>query len=153
MATRVINGLDELKSLVGQEIGTSEWLEITQDQVQKFAEATGDHQWIHCDPERAKRESPYGGAVAHGFLTLSLGPVLAQQIFTIDGVKMGVNYGLNRVRFPAAVMVGARVRMVSQLTELKEGVEGVTLNYKQTFEVEGEARPCCVAEMMVRLYF
>ena len=153
MAIRVIHGLEELRSLVGQVIGASDWVEITQDQVQKFADATGDHQWIHCDPERARRESPYGGPVAHGFLTLSLGPALAQQIFTVEGVKMGVNYGLNRVRFPAAVMVGARVRMTSQLTDLKEGVEGVTLTYKQTFEVEGEGRPCCVAEMMARLYF
>ncbi|MBL9122730.1 MAG: MaoC family dehydratase [Planctomycetaceae bacterium] len=153
MAQRVIRGLDELKALVGQVIGVSDWVEITQDQVQKFADATGDHQWIHCDPERAKLESPYGAPVAHGFLTLSLGPALAQAIFTVEGVKMGVNYGLNRVRFPAAVKVGSRVRMTSQLTELKEGAEGVTATYKQTFEVEGEGRPCCVAEMMARLYF
>lgn len=153
MVQRVIHGLDELKSMVGQTMGASDWVEITQDQVQQFADATGDHQWIHCDPQRARRESPYGTTVAHGFFTLSLGPVLAQQIFTIEGAKMGVNYGLNRVRFPSAVKVGARVRMVSQLVDVKECQGGATLTYKQTFEVEGEDKPCCVAEMMARVYF
>lgn len=154
MAQRVIRGLEELKGLVGQVIGASGWVEITQEQVQQFADATGDHQWIHCDPERARRESPYGETVAHGFLTLSLGPALAQQIFTVEGVRMGVNYGLNRVRFPNAVRVGSRVRMTSQLVDLKEDSQGgVTVTYKQTFEVEGEDKPCCVADMMARLYF
>jgi acyl dehydratase len=153
MAQRVIRGIDELKQLVGQTIGASDWVEVTQEQVQQFADATGDHQWIHCDPERARLESPYGATVAHGFFTLSLGPALAQQIFTIDGAKMGVNYGLNRVRFPSAVKVGSRVRMVSQLIDLKESDGNATLTYKQTFEVEGEDKPSCVAEMMARVYF
>ncbi|MBX9790143.1 MAG: MaoC family dehydratase [Pirellulales bacterium] len=153
MPPRVIHGLAELKTLVGQNIATSDWVEITQPQVNQFAEATGDHQWLHVDPERAKRESPFGQTIAHGFLTLSLCPTLAQQSFTVDGVKMGVNYGLNRVRFPNAVRVGARVRMTTQLAELKECQEGATITYKQTFEVEGESKPACVAETMVRLYF
>lgn len=153
MAQRIIRGLEDLKSLVGQVIGSSEWVEITQPQVQLFADATGDHQWIHCDPERAKTESPYGTTVAHGFLTLSLAPALAQQTFAIEGVKFGVNYGLNRVRFPAAVKVGSRVRMVSTLADLKECDGGATVTYKQTFEIEGEDKPSCVAEMMARLYF
>ena len=153
MPPRIINGLSELKTLVGQNIATSDWVEITQEQVNQFAEATGDHQWLHVDPERAKLESPFGKTIAHGFLTLSLCPALAMQSFVVDGVKMGVNYGLNRVRFPNAVPVGARVRMTTQLAELKECQEGATITYKQTFEVEGETKPACVAETMVRLYF
>jgi len=153
MGVRVIKGLDELKSIVGQVIGTSPWTEITQEQVQKFADATGDHQWIHCEPERAQKESPYGTTVAHGFLTLALSPVLAEQIYRIEGVRMGINYGLNRVRFPNAVKVGSRVRMTSQLMELREVADSVQLTYKQTFEVEGEDKPACVAEAMARIFF
>lgn len=153
MAVRTINGIEELRSLVGQQVGASDWVQITQDQIQTFADATGDHQWIHCDPERARRESPYQDTIAHGFLTLSLAPALAQQISTVEGVKLGVNYGLNRVRFPNAVKVGSRVRMVSELINIKE-IEGTaTLTYKQTFEIEGEEKPACVAETIVRLYF
>jgi acyl dehydratase len=153
MPRRVIKGLDELKSLVGQPLGTSDWIEITQEQVDRFADATGDHQWLHTDPQRAKLESPYGQTIAHGFLTLSLCPALAQELFTVEGIKMGVNYGLNRVRFPNAVKVGSRIRLASQLIDLKECQGGATLTYKQTIEVEGEDKPACVAEMMARLYF
>lgn len=153
MALRVIKGLDELKTLIGQSLGTSDWLPITQEQVQQFADSTRDHQWLHVDPERAQRESPYGQTIAHGFLTLSLCPALAQDTFQIEGIKMGVNYGLNRVRFPNAVRVGSRVRLTSQLIDLKECQEGATVTYKQTIEVEGEDKPACVAEMMARLYF
>jgi acyl dehydratase len=119
MPRRVIKGLDELKSLVGQPLGTSDWIEITQEQVDRFADATGDHQWLHTDPQRAKLESPYGQTIAHGFLTLSLCPALAQELFTVEGIKMGVNYGLNRVRFPNAVKVGSRILLASQLIDLK----------------------------------
>lgn len=153
MPVRVIEGLAELKTLVGQNLGTSDWVPITQEQIQMFADATGDHQWLHTDPQRAKTESPYGQTIAHGFLTLSLCPALSQRIFTVDGVKMGVNYGLNRVRFPNAVKVGSRVRLTAQLTDLKECQGGATITYKQTVEVEGEEKPACVAEMMARLYF
>jgi acyl dehydratase len=153
MPARVIRGIEGLKSLVGQTLGTSDWVEVTQDQVQMFADATGDHQWLHTDPQRAKTESPYGQTIAHGFLTLSLCPSLAQNLFTIEGIKMGVNYGLNRVRFPNAVKVGSRIRLTSQLTDLKECQGGATVTYKQTIEVEGEEKPACVAEMMARLYF
>ncbi|MEX0712334.1 MAG: MaoC family dehydratase, partial [Pirellulales bacterium] len=107
----------------------------------------------HCDPERARRESPYGTTVAHGFLTLSLSNALVQQIFTIEGVKMVLNYGLNRVRFPTAVRVGSRVRMTAELLDLKETRGSVQVTCKQTFEVEGESRPACVAEVVVRLFF
>jgi len=149
----MIKGIEELRTLVGQQIGTSDWVEITQEQIQTFADATGDHQWIHCDRDRARRESPYQDTIAHGFLTLSLGPGLAQQISMVEGVKLGVNYGLNRVRFPNAVKVGSRVRMISELIHMKEKEETATLTYKQTFEIEGQEKPACVAEMIARLYF
>ncbi len=153
MAPRVISSVEELKSLLGQRIGSSDWVEVTQEQIQKFADATGDHQWIHCDPQRAKLESPYGVAIAHGFLTLSLAPALSQQISKFEGLKLGVNYGLNRVRFPNAVKVGCRVRMHSDLVDLKDVPGGVQVTYKQVFEVEGEDKPACVAETIARLYF
>ncbi|HEV7223326.1 MAG TPA: MaoC family dehydratase [Pirellulales bacterium] len=153
MAVRVIQGLEELRTLVGQPLGASEWIEITQQRVQAFADGTDDHQWIHCDPERAKKESPYGTTVAHGFLTLSLCNSLVRQIFRIEGIKMVLNYGLNRVRFPTAVKVGSRVRMSSELIDLKETRGSVQATFKQTFEIEGEARPACVAETVVRIFF
>lgn len=153
MPMRVIQGLEELRSLVGQVLGTSEWFEITQERVNAFAAGTDDHQWIHCDPERAKSESPYGGTVAHGFLTLSLCNALTQRTFTVAGVTMVLNYGANRVRFPGPVRVGSRVRMISELLSLKETRAGVQAIFKQTFEVEGEARPVCIAETIVRLFF
>jgi acyl dehydratase len=153
MEPRAISGLDELRTLVGQRLGTSDWLEITQARVDAFADGTDDHQWIHCDPERARRESPYGGTVAHGFLTLSLCNVLSQQVFRIEQVRMVLNYGLNRVRFPGPVRVGSRIRMSSDLLEVKETRSGVQMVCKQTFEVEGEARPACIAETVVRLFF
>src|SRR3954465_1079469 len=107
---RTFNKLSELPALVGQELGVSDWTTITQEQVDKFADATGDHQWIHVDPERAK-QGPFGGPIAHGYLTLSLAPVLFGQVLRVDGISMGVNYGLNKVRFPAPVAVGSKVRM------------------------------------------
>ena len=154
MPPRIIRGLEELRTLVGHESGKSDWLEITQDRIQKFADVTGDHQWVHCNPEMAAAHSPYGTTIAHGFLTLSLCTMLAQEVNMIDGVRMGVNYGLNRVRFPNAVRVGSRIRMTSVLTDLKEiAGGGVQVTYKQTYEVEGEEKPACVAETLARLYF
>jgi acyl dehydratase len=153
MAIRVIQGIEELRTLVGQRLGTSDWFEITQQRVQAFADGTDDQQWIHCDPERARLESPYGNTVAHGFLTLALCNALSQQIFTIAGVKMVLNYGLNRVRFPNPVPVGSRLRMSSDLLELKETRVGTQVICKQTFEVEGQSKPACVAETVVRVFF
>ena len=153
MAIRVIQGIEELRTLVGQRLGTSDWFEITQQRVQAFADGTDDQQWIHCDPERARRESPYGTTVAHGFLTLALCNALSQQIFTITGIKMVLNYGLNRVRFPNPVPVGSRLRMSSDLMELKETRVGAQVVCKQTFEVEGQSKPACVAETIVRVFF
>ncbi len=153
MAIRVIQGIEELRTLVGQRLGVSEWFVITQERVQAFADGTDDHQWIHCDPERARVESPYGTTVAHGFLTLALCNSLSQQIFTITGIKMVLNYGLNRVRFPNPVPVGSRLRMISDLMELKETRVGAQVICKQTFEVEGQSKPACVAETIVRVFF
>lgn len=153
MPVRVIHGLDELRSLVGQRVGTSDWFLVTQDRINAFAEGTNDHQWIHCDVERAQRESPFGTTIAHGFLTLSLCVPLAQQVFVVEGVKTVINYGLNRVRFPAPVRVNSRIRMHSDVMSVKETAHGVQVTSKQTFEVEGEARPVCIAETIVRLFF
>lgn len=153
MPPRVINGRDEFLALEGQHVGTSEWIEVTQDRIQTFADATGDQQWIHIDPERAKTESPYGTTIAHGFLTLSLCPHLSADIFQVEGVRMGVNYGLNRVRFPNAVRVGDRVRMSSELLSIKPIQDAVQAIYKHTFEIEGQEKPACVAETVVRLFF
>jgi acyl dehydratase len=153
MAIRVIQGIEELRTLVGQRLGVSEWFVMTQERVQAFADGTDDHQWIHCDPERARVESPYGTTVAHGFLTLALCNSLSQQIFTITGIKMVLNYGLNRVRFPNPVPVGSRLRMISDLMELKETRVGAQVICKQTFEVEGQSKPACVAETIVRVFF
>lgn len=153
MALRVIQGVEELKALVGLPLGTSEWLEISQERVDAFAAATGDRQWIHCDPARATIEGPYGTTVAHGFLTLALCIALADTSFRVEGVTMIINYGLNRVRFPSPVRVGTRVRMHSELLELREAAEGYQGVFKHTIEAEGESRPACVMEAVLRLFF
>ncbi|UZJ25655.1 MaoC family dehydratase [Rhodococcus antarcticus] len=144
----------ELLAAQGETLGTSDWVEVTQERINTFAEATGDHQWIHVDVERAKAESPFGGPIAHGFLTLSLLPMLSWQIWTVEGTKMGVNYGLNKVRFPSPVPVGSMVRSTAVLTEVTEvGGGGLQLVVSSTVEVEGGSKPVCVAEMVSRLYF
>src|SRR5437868_9076949 len=116
---RTINGIEELKALVGEELGTSDWLEITQERVNTFADATGDHQWIHVDPERAK-DGPFGGTIAHGYLTTSLGPVLLPQVVVVSGFSMALNYGLNKVRFPSPVPVGSKLRLGAELLEVED---------------------------------
>ena len=141
-----VNGIAGLKELVGTHLGYSEWLEITQERVNLFAEATGDHQWIHVDPERARAESPFGGPIAHGYLTLSLGPALMPGILAVTGTRMGVNYGCAKVRFPAPVPVGSNLRLgahLETLDELPGGWAQVTMTF--TFEVEGASKPACVA--------
>ena len=153
MPPSVIHGLDELRSLIGKRLGTSDWYDVTQERVNAFADATGDQQWIHVDPARAAMESPYGTTIAHGFFTLSLVISLANQAFQIEGVKMIVNYGLNRVRFPAPLKVGARIRLHVDLVEIAEASQGVQAVIKETFEVEGESRPACVSEQVLRLFF
>ena len=151
MAT-LINGIEGLKALVGQHVGYSEYVDITQERVNQFAEATGDHQWIHIDPERARKESPFGGPIAHGYLTLSLGPMLGPTIYQVSGVKMGVNYGANKTRFMAPVPVGARLRLGAKVLAVDEIAGGVQTTMEYTFEVEGAAKPSCVAEVIFRMY-
>ena len=151
--TTVVQGPEGLQARVGEHLGYSEWREITQEQVNLFADATGDHQWIHIDPERARRESPFGGPVAHGFLTLSLVPVLMAEVLRVEGVRLAVNYGSNRVRFPAPVPVGSRLRLGATLTTVEEIAGGIQAVIETVFEVEGAAKPSCVAEIVVRYYF
>src|ERR671933_738076 len=136
MAT-IVNGIDELKAKVGEHLGYSDWHEVTQEQVNLFADATGDHQWIHVDPERAAKESPFGGPVAHGYLTLSLIPALLPQIVDIEGFRMGVNYGTEKVRFPSPVPVGSRVRAGATLESATPFDGGVQMNLRVTVEVGG----------------
>jgi acyl dehydratase len=150
---RVVKSLDEVKSLVGQEMGVSDWLEIDQARINLFADATGDHQWIHVDPARAAKELPTGKTIAHGFLTLSLLPVLMGQIMRIENVTRGINYGSNRVRFTNMVPVGSRVRArqtMKSTDTLKDG--GVQLVSEVTVEIEGQSRPALVAETITVFY-
>ncbi|MDP9108174.1 MAG: MaoC family dehydratase [Pseudomonadota bacterium] len=149
---REIASLQELKSLVGQEVAVSDWVDITQQRVQQFADATGDHQWIHLDVARSRAESPYGGTVAHGFLTLSLLPMLMEQSIRMTDVKMGVNYGLNKVRFPAPVPVGSKVRGRMTLLAVEDIAGGAQLTWQVTIEREGGDKPVCVAESIARRY-
>ncbi len=149
--TKVIDGVDELKSSVGEHLGYSEWHHITQEQVNAFADATGDHQWIHVDVERAKA-GPFGAPIAHGYLTLSLAPALMAEAFRVEGFSMGVNYGCNKVRFPAPVPVGSKVRLGATLQGLDEIAGGVQYTVELTFEVEGADKPSCVAECVYRGY-
>jgi acyl dehydratase len=143
--------LDELREAVGQALGTSGWHVVDQARIDAFADATGDHQWIHVDPDRAA-SGPFGTTIAHGFLTLSLAPLLMGEIYAVGGVRMGVNYGLNRVRFPAPVPSGSRVRGSGELAEVTEVDGGVQLVVRLTVEAEGVAKPVCVADSVVRLY-
>ena len=152
MTATVAHGIDGLRALAGKDLGTSDWLEVTQEQVNTFADATGDHQWIHVDVERAKKESPFGGPIAHGYLTLSLGPRLLPQVVAVTGISMAVNYGCNKVRFPSPVPVGAKVRAGVELTDVEDVQGGVQATMKVTYEVEGAPKPACVAELLIRYY-
>ncbi len=149
--TRMINGIDEMKTLVGEHLGYSPYTEITQEQVQQFADATGDQQWIHIDVERATA-GPFGGPIAHGYLTLSLGPTLSPQIFGVSGVAMGVNYGAGKIRFPSPVPVGAMVRLGVTLVAVDDIPGGAQVTQQFVFECEGASKPSCVAEVIFRYY-
>jgi acyl dehydratase len=146
-----ISGIDELRAKVGEELGVSEWHEVTQEAINAFADATGDHQWIHVDPERAA-QTPWGSTIAHGLYTLSLGPQFTFALFTIEGFAFGLNYGYNKVRFPAPLPVGSRLRMRATLSSVDDVPGGVQLTITQTFEREGEEKPVCVAEAVSRMY-
>jgi acyl dehydratase len=149
---REIATLAELKALIGQEVAVSDWVEISQERVNQFAEATGDHQWIHLDVERCKRESPFGGPIAHGYLTLSLLPMLMQNSVRMTDVRMGVNYGLNKVRFPAPVPVGSKVRSRTTVVSVEDIAGGAQVTWLVTVEREGGDKPVCVAESISRRY-
>ena len=149
---REIASLAALKELVGQEVAVSDWVEISQQRINLFADATGDHQWIHIDAERSGKESPFGVTVAHGFLTLSLLPLLLQNAIVMSDVKMGVNYGLNKVRFPAPVPVGSRLRGRMTLLSVEDIPGGAQVTWQVTMEREGSDKPVCVAESISRRY-
>ena len=151
-ALHEVTGLDALQALVGTELGRSRWFEVGQDRIATFADATDDHQWIHVDPDRAARESPFGSTVAHGFLTLSLLPSMLADVLVMVDAKLVVNYGLNKVRFPAPVPAGSRVRAAIVLAALDEEAASSQLTLDVTVEREGGTKPVCVAEFLVRRY-
>lgn len=148
---RKFDGIAALKSAVGEHMGYSDWHEITQAQVDKFADATGDHQWIHVDADRAK-DGPFGTTIAHGYLTLSLTSFFGPEIFDVSGVSMGINYGLDKVRFPAPVPVGSRLRAGAELVSADDVTGGLQTVVRFTFEVEGGDKPVCVADAVSRWY-
>jgi acyl dehydratase len=152
MAQTTVEGVEGVQALVGQHLGHSDWVTVTQEQVNQFAEATGDHQWIHVDPERAKKESPFGGPIAHGYLTLSLIPMLMPQILEIKGFKMGVNYGTEKVRFPSPVPVGSRIRAGATLDSVTPIDGGLQMSVTVTVEVESGTKPAMVATTVSRRY-
>ena len=147
---RVFTTFEELAEAVGEDLGTTEWLEITQERVDAFADATGDHQWIHVDVERAK-DGPFGGTIAHGYLTLSLIPRFTPELFELETPGARLNYGVNKVRFPTPVKVGSRIRASAQVTEVTDVAAGKQLVTRYTLEIEGETKPACVAETVVLL--
>ena len=151
-ALHEVTGIDALRALVGTELGRSRWFEVGQDRIATFADATDDHQWIHVDPDRAARESPFGTTVAHGFLTLSLLPSMLADVLVMVDAKLVVNYGLNKVRFPAPVPAGSRVRAAIVLAALDEEAGSSQLTLDVTVEREGGTKPVCVAEFLVRRY-
>ncbi|MEB3022106.1 MaoC family dehydratase [[Mycobacterium] crassicus] len=147
----VIAGLAGLRERAGTKLGVSDWVDVTQENVSTFARLTGDEQWIHVDPDRA-RTGPYGTTIQHGFLTLGMSTGLLWSVCTVSGFNVVLNYGLNKVRFPAPLKVGARIRMHAELPEVTEVTGGAQAIYRVTFEVENEPKPCCVADLVFRYY-
>lgn len=145
---RIFANLDELAAAKGEHLGHGEWHTVTQEQVNQFADATGDHQWIHVDTEKA-RSGPFGSTIAHGYLTLSLIPFLGKEILRVDGLTMGINYGLGKVRFPSVVPVGSRIRAGVELFDITDRPQGKQVTYRWTVEIEGGDKPACVAETIV----
>jgi acyl dehydratase len=153
MPTRVVESIEALKDLVGREIGVTDWFQVAQERIRQFAEATEDRQWIHLDRERARKESPYGTTIAHGFLTLSLLSHFIKQVIDVrGGLRFAVNYGSNRVRFPAAVPADSKIRARVMLQSLKQLPDAFEAVYAITVEGEGNEKPCCTAEWIVRYY-
>ena len=151
MATRHIESIDALKGLIGEHLGYSEYMTISQERVNKFAEATGDFQWIHIDVEKANA-GPFGGPIAHGYLTLSLGPVFLPEIFSVGGVVMGVNYGANKVRFITPVKVGSNLRAGVKVLAVDDTPTGARVTLETTFECEGASKPSCIAEVIFQYF-
>ncbi len=149
---KIFTGADELQAAVGEQLGTSEWMIVDQQRVNAFADATEDHQWIHVDPQRAAA-GPFGTTIAHGFLTLSLLPHLISQTYRVEGATMVINYGLNKVRFPAPVPVGSKVQAEVTLAEVSEATGGLQLVLRATLQIEGNPKPGCVADWVTRVYF
>lgn len=147
---RVFNGTDDLEAAIGEELEPSSWHTVTQDEVNMFADATGDHQWIHVDVEKAK-DSPFGGTIAHGYLTLSLLPRFAYEMYRVDGLSAMLNYGSNKVRFPTPVPVGSRVRGRAEVAEVTRGEAMSQAVFRFTVELEGSAKPACIAETVTVL--
>lgn len=148
---KVFSSVEELRGAVGEQLGYTDWIEVDQARIDLFAEATGDHQWIHVDPEKAK-EGPFGTTIAHGYLTLSLLPLFGPQLIGVEGVTMGVNYGTNKVRFPSPVPVGSRLRATARISEVTDVPGGVQVAVAFTVEREGGEKPVCVAESVSRYY-
>jgi acyl dehydratase len=152
--TRVVRGIEELKTLAGQEVGCSDWQTVSQDQIDRFADVTGDHQWIHVDVERARQESPYHSTIAHGFLTVGMISKMAEDAVDVQGsYKMRINYGFNRLRFPGAVPAGSRIRGRFTLSSIKDFDGGAEVAWGVTVEIEGQPKPALVAEWIVRTYY
>ncbi|WP_086797977.1 MaoC family dehydratase [Streptomyces caniscabiei] len=146
-----VNGIDELKKFAGSDLGASEWIEVTQERIDTFADATGDHQWIHVDPEKAA-EGPFGAPIAHGYLTLSLFIPLFTELLDVEGVSTKVNYGLNKVRFPSPVKVGSKIRLVGKLASVEDVPGGVQITVDGTIEIEGAPKPAAVLQSLSRFY-
>jgi acyl dehydratase len=147
----IVNGVDQIKALAGRDLGASDWLEVTQDRIDTFADATGDHQWIHVDAARAAA-GPFGTTIAHGYLTLSLVIPLFGSLLKVEGTKMGVNYGLEKVRFPNPVRVGSRIRLAATVADVAEVTGGLQMTCDFTVEIEGATKPACVARTIYRQY-
>ncbi len=151
---KTMDSMDDVLGSLGADLGTSDWVRIDQSRIDLFAAATGDHQWIHVDVERAKAESPFGSTIAHGFLTLSMIPILSKDLFVVRGAKMAVNYGLNKVRFVSPVPVGSRIRLHSEVAAVdKTGDNTVNLTVRHTVQIEGNDKPAAVAELIARYVF
>src|SRR5215813_5062882 len=151
MSARVVD-IAGLKLLVGQELGVSDWHPVTQEEINKFADATHDHQWIHVDPERARKESPFGAPIAHGYYTLALAPYLLPHVLTVTGIRMAVNYGLNSLRFTSPVRIGKRLRLRIALKGIEDIAGGAQAAFGLSFEVEGDSKPACIGEVLYRYY-
>jgi acyl dehydratase len=151
MAATTIHGIDDLRARKGSHLGYSPWHVVTQSQIDQFADATGDHQWIHVDPERAAT-GPFGGTIAHGYLTLSLGPFFLPQIIEVTDISMGINYGTEKVRFPSPLKVDSNVRMGAELIDVTDIDGGVSADIRLTIEIEGVDKPACVADVVYRYY-